>query len=361
MPDYVDTMAYAGATPWHGLGVKLPEDVDTDTMLPAAGLDWESVSIPAEYRHPITGAMAQAEGNFVIARSDTGAALGVVGSRYVPYSNRELMEFGDALRRQGSVKWHTAGSLKGGRRVWALAQVAGQFEVKRRDGTSQVTAPFLLLSTAHDGTMRVRAIFTGVRVVCWNTLSAALGAGDKTGFYARHTGSLKARVADAIEALGLAEKHFRLEAKTMQELANSPMTPAEFVTFTLQVLTGEDDADKARAAFEKAEGRSKALYSRKGSELINLFARGAGNHGEDRYDALNAITQWVDHQRGRGVDAGNGNGGGDSAEDILRMSLAGVASRANEKVLAKSGRALESAWFGSGATLKQRAVNLLTQ
>ena len=43
----VAKMAYAGETPWHGLGVQVPADVTPQQMLEAAGLDWEVRKIKA--------------------------------------------------------------------------------------------------------------------------------------------------------------------------------------------------------------------------------------------------------------------------------------------------------------------------
>lgn len=64
----------------------------------------------------------------------------------------------------------TAGALKGGRKLWALAKTGQSAALKGKD----VTNGYLLLATACDGTMATIAQFT-IRVVCNNTLSVAVG------------------------------------------------------------------------------------------------------------------------------------------------------------------------------------------
>lgn len=331
MPDYVDTMAYAGETPWHGLGTRLPEDMPTLDMIGAAGLGWMVEKRPVFYQR---GEQFEAvPDRFTVCRSDTGASLGAtVSGRYEPFQNAELFAFGDALREAGDVRWHTAGSVKDGRRVWVLAQSAGQFEVKRRGGVSDRHAPFLLLTAGHDGAFGIRVQFTSVRVVCWNTLSAAVGEKDRAHFTARHTRNVRYRVADAREALELAASHFVAEVETLQGLADTPMDRAGFVEFACQILTGKDDPQEAGEVVQASEGRSRSMYERKGSELVQLFEHGKGNAGDSLFDGLNAVTEFIDHQRGR--------------VKVART----IEARA---------KGLDSAWYGAGAETKRRGLKLL--
>ena len=41
MAHQVETMAYAGETPWHGLGTRVSNDLSVDEMLEQSGLDWK--------------------------------------------------------------------------------------------------------------------------------------------------------------------------------------------------------------------------------------------------------------------------------------------------------------------------------
>lgn len=341
MAHMIDSMAYAGEVPWHGLGTKLDADADSATMLAAAGLEWEALKVPAFYMKG--DAFERVPGQYTLTRSDTGASLGcAVGVRYVPFQNAALFAFGDALRAASSdgVRWHTAGALQGGARIWALAQLAGSFEVKRsataraRIGQDADTAAqFLLLMNSHGGASLL-AQSTSVRVVCANTLAAAMAEKDQPHYRIRHTASMAERVEDAAEALGLAATHFAIEREVSQGLADTPMDRRGFADFVAQLLTGEDDRDAAREAVASSEGRSRAIFDRKGGELVGLFEHGKGNAGVDRFDALNAVTEYIDHQRNR----------------VRKW-----------RTLDQRAQGLDSAWFGEGARIKQRAVALLTR
>jgi phage/plasmid-like protein (TIGR03299 family) len=334
MSHFVDTMAYAGQVPWHGLGVKLDGDALASEMIAAAGLDWRVVRVPVKYVHPITGELCELENRSLLARSDTGGIVGpnAVADGFTPVQNHELFSFGDALTSTGEARWNTAGSLHDGRRVWALAQVAGQFEV--RDG--DVLAPYLLLYDARDKTSTFKVRFTTVRVVCANTAAMALAGKDATEISIRHTGDVAAKLDQAIEVLGLATDSFRRQQELARQLNEIAFSPTEMVGFAAQMLTGEDDPSKAAKLICESEGRSKTLYNAKALELTELFESGAGNQGKSKWDAFNSVTEFIDHQRGRM---------GNYRRNVAKLTPQG----------------LDSAWFGEGERKKQRALRLLTK
>jgi len=335
MSHFVDTMAFVGEVPWHGLGTYLGEEnVTGEKMLAASGLDWQAEKVQVFY--PDTSGLNyhEVDGQFTMVRSDTGKSLGcTVGSKYTPFQNEQLFEFGDALIETGDVRWHTAGSLKEGRKVWGLAQLSGEQVVNRRDGTKDVSAPFLLLYNSHDGSSCLTARLTSVRVVCWNTLTCAL-SGDQSEFRARHTASVSDRASSAAEVLGLAVDAAEGQREVMQHLADTPFNGEQFAAFCAQLITGKDDRLEALQVAAQAVGSSKTQLNRKAGELAELFASGDGNKGEDRYDAVNAVTQFIDRQRNRIGDW--------------------------RKLDAKAqGKRLDSQLFGSGEKTKTRALRLL--
>lgn len=334
MAHMVETMAWAGEVPWHGLGVKLDSDRLSAEMLSAAGLDWV-VSLESIGATGANGESWALPEHFAIVRRNPDGSpkdphgLGVVGRKFAPIQNSELFEFGDALSATGAAHWHTAGSLDGGRKVWALAQTAGSFEPRSGDKV----LPFLLLHSAHDGSSSLKAKLTTVRVVCANTASLALrGAGAEVSI--RHTLSASARMGEAARVLGLAELGFREQAETAKRLTELALSRAEFQMFAAQLLTGEDDGDKALEVVSKAEGRSETMYENKGNELTRLFERGKGNTGATAWDALNAVTEFIDHSRARMAKWGS---------------------------LEQRAKGFESGQFGDGARKKERALRLLVR
>ena len=108
-------MAYVGERPWHGLGEALPPDQDIETWVQAARLDWEIEMIPVSYQ---MGGRNHVMGDrFVLARSDTQAALSVVSRDYQVVQPKEVLEFYRDLVEERHYKLETAGALDLGRKV----------------------------------------------------------------------------------------------------------------------------------------------------------------------------------------------------------------------------------------------------
>jgi len=157
-------MAFVGETPWHGLGQALDPNSDLATWRKAAGMDWTIESAPVEFIGQ------DFEGQNVLYRSDTKAPLSVVSNRYKAVQPAEVLEFFDNLVKENGFRLHTAGTLFGGKRMWALAETGKFGEIVKDDGVGG----FLLLSTSADRSLATTARFTSVRVVCNNTLSMAV-------------------------------------------------------------------------------------------------------------------------------------------------------------------------------------------
>jgi len=140
----------------------------------------------------------------------------VVSTGYRAFQNREAFDFMDQLVGEQLAMFETAGSLKGGRRVWMLAKLPNELRIAGDD----VVKPYVLLTNGHDGTAALRMIPTTVRVVCQNTLNLALGrAGSTEGLSIFHFENLDARVADARRKLGIVAKRVDLFAEEAQILA----------------------------------------------------------------------------------------------------------------------------------------------
>lgn len=173
MAHQVEQMAYVGRTPWHGLGNKLPEQQPLEVWMEQAGLDWTIHETPVRFINGNKGHLGEIlsfDDHKVLYRSDTHAPLSVVSQRYQVVQPREIMEFYRDLTEKSGFELETAGSLKGGRKIWALARTGQSGVLKGSDRTDA----YVLLATACDGTLATTAQFTSVRVVCNNTLAVAL-------------------------------------------------------------------------------------------------------------------------------------------------------------------------------------------
>lgn len=254
-----------------------------------------------------------------VVRADTRAALGVVSDRYVPVQNRQAFGFLDAVAAEGGLRYHTAGALGWGERIWLLAKLPDQIRVRNSE---DLVDKFLLLSNAHDGSAALRVFFTPVRVVCANTLSLAHRRGAGEGVSIMHKGDLEAKIRQAQQVLGLARRFFDAAAAVIDRLAGYSPSAAQLGAYFRELYPDpEEGKDNARAV--KVRG-----------ELQRLFEEGSGHDQPGvkgtAWAAYNAVTEYTDHFRtARGRDD---------------------ASRAS--------RRLGSIWFGSGAQLKARAWDL---
>jgi len=321
-------IAYIGATPWHGLGQALTPGADIDTWTREAGLGYTVLESPVLYSSPAATELQSWPNRKVLHRSDTGAPLAVVSDGYRVVQPGEVMDFFRELVKLNGFQLETAGALSDGKRVWALASVGEAAPVVSRD----IVRPYLLLATSYDGTMATVAKFTAIRVVCNNTITAAVGGYSNgapiKGEAETDLGYLKSAVrvlhsesfkADAVRLqLGIAANAWESFLINSRQLAGQGMSAAEADEF-LSALLKPWNRSARDIKESRAFGRILSLFN--GGAIGNDLPGVAGT----RWGMLNAVTELVDHERGR-----------------------------------SNNTRIESAWFGSGAALKSRAVELLT-
>jgi phage/plasmid-like protein (TIGR03299 family) len=311
-------IAYAGTVPWHGLGQALTPGASIDEWTREAGLGYSVLESPVQYSTPASSELQSWPDRKVLHRSDTGAPLAVVSDGYRVVQPAEIMDFFRELVELGGFQLETAGALSYGRRVWALASVADAAPVVERD----LVKPYLLLGTSYDGTMATVAKFTAIRVVCNNTITAAVG-----GYGEADLGYLKSAVRvlhserfnpESVRLqLGIVANAWESFLVQSRQLADRPMAAEAADDFVAELLKPYHTS-KLPINETRAYKRILALFNGGaiGSELPGV----AGT----RWAMLNAVTELVDHERGR-----------------------------------SNNTRIESAWFGAGAALKARAAELL--
>lgn len=228
-----------------------------------------------------------------IVRSDTGATLGVVGQDYVPISHETMGEILEAILDEGgqALKFETAGSVKGGAAVWALAYLDEPVKVA---GDDTETYPYLTLLNGHDSRSSCKLLVSSVRVVCWNTYQAASMQGDRHGhqYTFRHTANVMDRIAEAKEAL----KGVRKEHTDWIELANElALVKADETAFNhfLSEFIPEPPAgvisERVRENVNKAQAMFKSLY---------LDSPTTEGHRGTALGLVDASVEYLDHVRG---------------------------------------------------------------
>ena len=287
---------------WHGLGTVFTEEVTTAEMLKLAHLDnWnvrlEDVAIPAGFESDKSYSFVTRTNPF---NSEQNDVLGVVGERYVPLQNEDLFDFGD-LMLDGGGRWETAGSIKGGRQVFGSLALERE-TILDKDGVADKVNTYLLINTSHDGSVAIQASITPVRVVCANTLNLALGKGRKgvkQSFKIRHTQTASGKVAQAREALGLANAYMDEFDRMAQAMIETEISKAKFDEIVaLAYPAPEKDA---KGSFKKHNDKIDLINSIYVGDFNNTIAGTA-------WGAFNALTERLDWHR---------SGRGDSNESIL--------------------------------------------
>lgn len=302
----------SGMTPWHKLGTVVEGLLTAREAIQTAHLDWNVAPFPLFTS--VNGQMVACEDNRAIVREDNGKVLAVVGNRYQVLQNLDCFDLFDNVVGSGQAVYDTAGSLFGGKKVWIMAKLKGNLFIESRP--DDVSFKYVLLYTSHDGTSSLTMQIVSVRAVCWNTVSLALSSATNK-IAIRHTKNATGKQEEAKRALKLCSAYFDNLQGVMNELDKQAMTGNEMIAFTEKLIPDTK---------EEVSTRTQNIRN----EIATLFSRGKGNLGKTRWDALNAVTEYVDHSR---ATRGNNN---DSNESRFASSQ-----------------------FGSGANLKDKAFSLL--
>lgn len=304
-------MAYTGDLPWHGLGTKVSNDLTPEQMLKAAGLDWtvDPVELFAE-----VGGKRLATGHRALVRSTDQRVIDVITNDWNPVQNIEAFEFFNDFVAHGDMSMETAGSLKDGEIIWALAKVKESFDLF--GGKDRVDA-YLHFTNPHRYGQSIDVRFTPIRVVCNNTLTLSLNTKSKNMVKVSHRRQFD---ADQVkEALGVAKQKLA-KYKEMAEFLSQKRYNNESVVDYFQrifpVLTTKVDSKKELS--NSAE---------RGLEIVKFNKQPGAEFGKGTYwELFNAVTYMTDHEIGRSVDS-----------------------------------RLTSAWYGANKNLKTKALELAAE
>lgn len=284
MAHMVETMAYAGEVPWHGLGTKVPADLTPEQMLEAAGLDWEVEKVDLTY-----GDNQIVPGKKGLVRSSDGKYLDTIGDDWNPLQNRDAFEFFNDFVQAGDMEMHTAGSLEDGRRTWALAKVKDAFELFKGD----VTENYLLFSNPHKYGMSIDVRMTPIRVVCNNTITMALNGVSDQMVKIHHRNEFDANLVK--EMLGVAKEKLETYKEAAQFLGSKKFTNDSIVEYFNGLFPAskiDEDKPLADQISRTAKQAIETLDTQPGAEF------GAGTW----WQAFNTVTYMTDHTLGRSAD-----------------------------------------------------------
>lgn len=333
MAHNVETMIYTQAQPWHGLGIYLGDNVGVTTKaaMEADKRIGSNVNAKPLIASLGDGLFTKVEGSYAMVREVDNRVVGVVGEQFAKSELQpsRMFEFFDVILGANQARIHTAGLLDEGRRIWILAKLSGaDIRIK---GTNDLIEKYLLLCTAFDGTMNLSAFFTPTRVVCQNTLIAALQGERYNGVKIRHT-------KNAINKLEEAERTMKASINFYNEFDNK-----------VQLMANTKITDKQREAtlrrlFDLEENQKLDLVSTRTLNMMDkvrdLTVTGMGNKPWEgtAWGLYNACTEFADHHMiVRGARDSQGSKSDSGAKDKI----------------------LSSVWFGAASDFKSRAIKAI--
>lgn len=321
MSHEIESIAFANEVPWHGLGVRVDTTTSIDDMLVAADLAW-NVELRPLFTKSSTGEMLELTNRRALVRDYDDKILTVTSPNWKPFQNRDALEFFREYTESGGAQMETAGSLREGKLIWALAKINRDFKVKGRH--HDTTRGYILLSSPHEVGYSIKVRTTATRVVCANTF--AIADRQATSYKQGHNTSFRAD--EAKETIQLAVDHIarmEMEANKLASINITEYDAARFYAQLLQPIKEEDDLTEAayvRRLLDSETERNTAF-----SGVWSSYNEAPGAEPGTLWGVFNGVTHWADHTAGnRGKEA-----------------------------------RLASAWFGERAVTKQKAYTQLLE
>lgn len=301
MSHEVETMAFANAVPWHGLGKQVSDDLTPKEMMVAAGLDWRVEKRPIYFKSPIVTADDEAfeqdthvGGKMALVRDSDNRCMDVVGEDWNPVQNEEVFDFFNRYCGEMGAKMETAGSLRGGQMVWGLANMGEGFVLPDGDAVKG----YLLMSSHHKSGRSTQIRLTGIRVVCANTYALAMGSATQGAYRQTHMSEFDPEAAQ--KHLGLYREAIfagQREAEALVKIKVDRKKTLDVLTRIFQPFGGDEDK-RLEAVY-----RNEDLLSRQVKDVMKSVETGVGATPENAWGVFNGVTHYADHVAGRGNDS----------------------------------------------------------
>lgn len=332
------SMAYAanGGKAWHGLGTPMSENATIEEWQKACGFDWEIKKAEVLYVDNESDRVLKYKNKFVLYRSDTNEPISIMSERYKEVQPAQVLDFFKDVCESQRWSMETAGVLKNGAQYWALAKAGLNAYINKQDDRHEL---YMLLSTSADGSLSTSAKATDIRVVCNNTLQMAMRMENNNKVTVRHDAIFDAKkIKEELQMIDMTQSWDEF-MKNMRQLSEIEIEPYQATAIFSELLRPKAERSKPRnehnaldfdsllnasvgGGYTKIE-TDKERKIRYLDDLEHSYVAAPGATPGTAYGLLNAVTHFVDHTRG------------------------------------KPATRLGNAWFGSGAALKQRTMDVL--
>src|SRR5476651_1256674 len=290
---------------WHGLGQIVDQYPTSAEAIKYAGLDYEVIKSTlftyqrdetiSDNGEVVEGGQIAVPNHFATVRTDNHAVLGVVGTDYEIVQNVNAFEFFDAIVGGGDgILYETAGALGKGERIFITAKLPGYIRVGKQDMIEQ----YLFLTTSHDGFGSITAAFTPIRIVCNNTLNAAMRS-NSNAIKIRHTASAGERLKQAHALMGISH----VLAGEMEGLFNQ-WAKARITDTEVKKLIQIAMAPNKEVLTNLAEGKLDLLSTHYTNIVDNVYEYALASHTQQLettagtvFGAYNAVTGYFQNVR----------------------------------------------------------------
>lgn len=285
-----------GEKAWHGLGEVMKDAVSTEDALKKGGLDFKVLKLPNVHILP-TGEEVISTDSFFTLRDDVNKVLGSrLGRDYNVLQNVEALNIVDEILQSGSATIETAGAIDEGKRVFICMKINKNITVGSDDNVNQ----YLLICTSHDGSMSIVAKFTNIRVVCNNTLSAALRHG--SGVKVRHTLNASSRLQEAVKLMGMITDNTQINTDIYNRMRETIISKEDMFNYFGNVFMTPSEIGR----LQNGEKASEVISTRKQNILTDVLSfaqNGVGQalamdgNNHTMWSSYNAVTGYVTRKR----------------------------------------------------------------
>lgn len=322
MSHEIESIAFANEVPWHGLGNRVNPAVTPEEMVVAAGLDWTVEKKPM-FIYTGDNSTVHVPGKFALVRSSDNRVLTTCGAAWTPVQNRDALEFFRDYTESGGATLETAGSLRNGNMVWALAKINKNFHVKGSNGRDEVQG-YILLASPHEVGKATFIKTTAIRVVCQNTFNLSLKEDIAAAMY-RQSHVKAFNFEKAKETIQLAQDQIAALEDSANKLAAIALGEKDSVRFLSHFFDpapeGVDEDEHVRMCLEDRGYANRAL-----TQVLESWRTAPGADTETAWGVFNGVTHYFDHVIGKAGDS-----------------------------------RLSSAWFGRGAEMKSKVLDGLLE
>lgn len=284
MAHQVENMFSVKQVPWHKLGHVIQQAPTIEEGIKLAGLDWK---VRMEKMRLADGRIMNSQ---AVIRETDNKVLGEVGSKYHPIQNEKAFAFFEPFIKSGEVSLETAGSLDGGRKIWVLAQLnRSPMEIVKGDPVLK----YLLMTNRHDGWASGQVGFNPVRVVCANTLAAALNASEASMLRVRHTAGVEIGLEKIRDSINMANQQFEATGEMYKAMTRYGVNTADLKQYVRLVfypnVTEQEITERQQTRLNMlTENITKLFETGLGNDLVGV--RGT------MWGLYNGVTQYLGHE-----------------------------------------------------------------